>query len=94
MTNFNSLDNLNAYCMEKENMQTLSEKMYEIDAKYTPMDTQQALDIIKDVQINLNQHLLETLIIMSDDPDAFTATEMLAHRIAMAGFRQLMAPMS
>ena len=77
MTNFNSLENLNAYCMGKNNM-----------------TTQQALDIIKDVQINLNQHLLETLIIMSDDPDAFTATEMLAHRIAMAGFRQLMAPMS
>ena len=56
------------------------------------MTTQQALDIIKDVQINLNQHLLETLMIMDDDPDAFTATEMQAHRIAMAGFRQLMAP--
>ena len=56
------------------------------------MDTQQALDIIKDVQINLNQHLLETLMIMADDPDSFTATEMQAHRIAMAGFRKLMAP--
>ena len=80
--------------MEKENMKTLSEKMYEIEAKYTPMDTQQALDIIKDVQINLNQHLLETLMIMDNDPDAFTATEMQAHRIAMAGFRQLMAPIN
>ena len=56
------------------------------------MDTQQALDIIKDVQINLNQHLLETLMIMDDDPDAFTATEMQAHAVAMAGFRKLMAP--
>ena len=77
MTNFNSLENLNAYCMGKNNM-----------------TTQQALDIIKDVQINLNQHLLETLMIMDNDPDAFTATEMLAHRIAMAGFRQLMAPIN
>ena len=77
MTNFNSLENLNAYCMGKNNM-----------------TTQQALDIIKDVQINLNQHLLETLMIMDNDPDAFTATEMQAHRIAMAGFRQLMAPIN
>lgn len=56
------------------------------------MNTQQALDIIKDVQINLNQPLLETLMIMDDTPDSFTDTEMLAHRIAMAGFRQLLAP--
>jgi hypothetical protein len=73
-------------------MKTLSEKMYALEARYTPMDTQQALDIIKDVQISLNQQLLETLMIMNDDPDAFTATEMQAHRIAMAGFRKLMAP--
>tara|TARA_R110000772_G_scaffold55469_2_gene126545 strand:+ start:55 stop:231 length:177 start_codon:yes stop_codon:yes gene_type:complete len=57
------------------------------------MNTQQALDIIKDVQINLNQPLLETLMIMDDTPDSFTDTEMLAHRIAMSGFRQLLAPM-
>jgi hypothetical protein len=75
-------------------MKTLSEKMYELEARYTPMDTQQALDIIKDVQISLNQPLLETLIIMNDDPDSFTATEMQAHRIAMTGFRKLMAPMN
>lgn len=80
--------------MEKETMKTLSEKMYELEARYTPMDTQQALDIIKDVQISLNQQLLETLIIMSDDPDAFTGTEMQAHSVAMAGFRKLLAPMS
>lgn len=58
------------------------------------MNTQQALDIIKDVQINLNQPLLETLMIMGDTPDSFNDTEMLAYRIAMAGFRKLMAPMN
>jgi hypothetical protein len=75
-------------------MKTLIQLMHELEAKYMePMDTQKALNIIKNAQINLSQPLLETLIIMNDRPDAFTGPEMQAHGVVMAGFRKLLAPM-
>ena len=55
------------------------------------MKITEALDIIDDVQVNLNQPLLETLMIMGDSPDDFTEQEVAAYRRAMIDFRKLFA---
>lgn len=56
------------------------------------MTITEALNILDDVQVNLNQPLLETLMIMGDSPDDFTEQEIAAYRRAMIDFRKLFAP--
>ena len=56
------------------------------------MTITEALNILDDVQVNLNQPLLETLMIMGDNLDDFTEQEIAAYRRAMVDFRKLFAP--
>ena len=56
------------------------------------MTITEALNILDDVQVNLNQPLLETLMIMGDSLDDFTEQEIAAYRRAMIDFRKLFAP--
>lgn len=53
------------------------------------MDTTTALDIISDIQTDMGEGLLETLMYMDGNLDQFTDRQVAAFRVAMAGFRQL-----
>ena len=56
------------------------------------MDITQALEIIEDIQNDMGEGLLETLMYMQDNLDDFSDTQVRAFRRAMADFRKLFAP--
>ena len=53
------------------------------------MNTTTALEIIDDIKTDMGEGLLETLMYMSDNLDQFSDRQVVAFRIAMAGFREL-----
>lgn len=55
------------------------------------MSTAEALDIIKQIQDDQGEGLLETLMYMNDNLDQFDAMQQRAFRVAYAGFRKLFA---
>ena len=56
------------------------------------MDQTTALDIIREIQEEMGEGLLETMEYMSDNLDQFTARQQVAFRVAFAGFRKLFEP--
>lgn len=55
------------------------------------MNTATALEIIAEIQTEMGEGLLETLMYMSDNLDQFEPRQQAAFRVAFAGFRQLFA---
>ena len=55
------------------------------------MNTATALEIIAEIQDEMGEGLLETLMYMSDNLDQFSEREQIAFRVAFNGFRQLFA---
>ena len=55
------------------------------------MNIQQALYIIEDIQADMGEGLLETLMYMQDNLDQFSDTQVRAFRLAMADFRKMFA---
>lgn len=56
------------------------------------MNITQALEIVQDIQADMGEGLLETLMYMQDNLDQFSDTQVRAFRVAMADFRKLFAP--
>ena len=55
------------------------------------MNIQQALYIIEDIQADMCEGLLETLMYMQDNLDQFSETQVRAFRLVMIDFRKLFA---
>lgn len=55
------------------------------------MNITQALEIVQDIQSDMGEGLLETLMYMQDNLDQFSDTQVRAFRLAMADFRKLFA---
>ena len=55
------------------------------------MNITQALEIVQDIQADMGEGLLETLMYMQDNLDQFSDTQVRAFRVAMADFRKLFA---
>lgn len=55
------------------------------------MNITQALEIVQDIQADMGEGLLETLMYMQDNLDQFSDTQVRAFRLAMADFRKLFA---
>lgn len=53
------------------------------------MDQTTALNIVQDIQTDMGEGLLETLMYMADNLDQFSEREQMAFRVAFAGFRKL-----
>ena len=53
------------------------------------MDQTTALNIVQDIQTDMGEGLLETLMYMADNLDQFSEREQIAFRVAFAGFRKL-----
>ena len=55
------------------------------------MNITQALEIVQDIQADMGEGLLETLMYMQYNLDQFSDTQVRAFRLAMADFRKLFA---
>lgn len=55
------------------------------------MNITQALEIVQDIQADMGEGLLETLMYMQDNLDQFSDNQVRAFRLAMADFRKLFA---
>lgn len=53
------------------------------------MNTTTALEIIDEIQTEMGEGLLETLMYMSDNLEQFNNRQQAAFRVAFAGFKQL-----
>lgn len=53
------------------------------------MDQTTALNIVQDIQTDMGEGLLETLMYMSEHLDQFSEREQIAFSVAFAGFRRL-----
>ena len=56
------------------------------------MNQTQALEILQDIADDLGLPMLETLMHLQDHPDEMSERQAHAFRVAMAGFRRLLAP--
>lgn len=56
------------------------------------MTQEQALEIMNDMAADLGLPMLETLMHLQDHPEEMTERQAHAFRVAMAGFRRLLAP--
>ena len=55
------------------------------------MNITQALEIVQDIQADMGEGLLETLMYMQDNLDQFSETQVRAFRLVMADFRKMFA---
>ena len=56
------------------------------------MNQTQALEILQDIADDLGLPMLETLMHLQHHPDEMSERQAHAFRVAMAGFRRLLAP--
>ena len=55
------------------------------------MNITQALEIVQDIQADMGEGLLETLMYMQDNLDQFSETQVRAFRLVMIDFRKMFA---
>lgn len=55
------------------------------------MNITQAINIIEDIQLDMGEYLLETLMYMQDNLDQFSDPQVRAFRLVMADFREMFA---